>query len=129
MVNQKKMDTSLALKRLALIVKNARSALGYNQRQFAKLFGSSHPSISNLENANYINLPDHSTLVRLSQILKIPYWELIKSLEEGAEITKVENISVEEIIIAIKGLDSIDDCLDVMTALCEQVDTLRGDNR
>ena len=33
---------SLALRRLGQITKNARATLGYNQRQFAKLFGTSH---------------------------------------------------------------------------------------
>ncbi len=119
------MDTSQALRRLGIIVKNARATLGYNQRQFARLFGTSHPSISNLENGNYINLPDHSTLVRLAQILKIPYWQLIKSLEEGEELNFPETLSAEEIIVAISSLDSLEDCLDVNLALTQKIERLR----
>ena len=119
------MDTSLALKRLGVIVKNTRATIGFNQRQFAKLFGTSHPSISNLENGRYINLPDHSTLIRLAQIIKVPYWQLIKSLEEGNELIFPESLSVEEVIAGISSLDSVEDCLDILYYLSEKIQRLR----
>lgn len=119
-----KMDISKALKNLASVVKNSRSSLGMNQREYAKLFGTSHPSISNLEKAKYINLPDHSTLVRLAQILRIPYWQLIKTLEEGSDLPYLENLTVEQISAGITKVDSIDDCLSLLFVLTKKIEKL-----
>ena len=121
------MDVRKALKRLATLVKNSRAELGMTQREYLALFGDRTPSISNLEKANYVNLPDHGTLQKIAEILRITYWELIKILEETEEsfAELPDTLTVEEIQAGIGALDNIDDLLDCQLTIAKKIEKLR----
>lgn len=97
------MDTERALKKLANLVKDSRATLGMTQEQYARLFGDRSPSISRLEKADYIDLPNHNTLEKLAEILRIPYWELIKYLSsDDRDVLTPKPLTEEQIIAGIK---------------------------
>ena len=116
------MNTYEALKRLSVVVKNSRATLGLNQRDYAKLLETSHPSISNLENGKYINLPDHATLVRLARVLKIPYWNLMKILEGEEKLDSPEVLTTEEILVGVSQIGSLEDAVKILCALATRID-------
>jgi transcriptional regulator with XRE-family HTH domain len=118
-------DIDRAVKILANLIKNDRATRGMTQREYARLLGGSNSSISNLENGNYLDLPEHRTLNKLAQeILRIEYSELIKLLEDGGSIDSSPP-SKTELISAISQLDSMEDLLDIHSALSRRMDVLR----
>ncbi len=121
------MDTNKALKKLAVLVKNSRAELGMTQRQYLALFGDQTPSISNLEKANYVNLPDHGTLQKIAEILRIPYWKLIKHLEsdDQSELQLPTPLSKEQLIAEIKRCSDLECLLDLQFELSVQIERNR----
>lgn len=120
------MDTEKALKKLAVLVKNSRATLGMTQRQYSMLFGDRAPSITNLEKANYIDLPNHYTLEKIAEINRIPYWQLIKYLEDDStDLDFPEALTKEQIIVAIKQIDDLQELLDLHWEVSVQIERNR----
>ena len=109
------------------MVKNSRSTLGMTQEEYARLFGDRSPSISRLEKADYIELPNHNTLEKLSEILRIPYWELIEHLlaEENKSIESV-SLNEEQIVAGIKQQFDLKSLLNVNWELTVQIERCRN---
>lgn len=123
------MDINQAVKNLANLVYDTRTRMNLSQRKFAKLFQTTSSSISNLENGNYLDLPEHRTLNRFAtDILKIKYSKLIEILEEDGEIQDLEDstkITKDRIIAGLYQLESLEDVLDALSVLSEVADRLR----
>ncbi len=122
------MDTRQALLRLATLVKNSRAELGMTYRDYGRLFGDLNPSISNLEKANYISLPSHDTLVKFAEIIRLPYWKLIKFLELGeTEDNKFpDRLTKEQLTVEIRHISDLDYLLDLDWELSVQKERIRN---
>lgn len=122
------MDTQRALKKLAVLVKDSRATLGMSQEDYAKLFGDRKPSISRLEKADYLNLPEHTTLEKIAEILRIPYWELIKYLEtdqiENSSL-RVKPLTEEQMIAGVRRNFDINSLLNILWELSVQIERSR----
>lgn len=120
------MDTKRALKKLAILVKDSRSSLDMTQEQYARLFGDRSPSVSRLEKADYIDLPNHNTLEKVAEILRIPYWELIEYLlSENETVLSLKPLTEEQIIAGIKQNFSVDSLLNIDWELRVQIERCR----
>ncbi len=121
------MDTKKALIRLANLVKNSRAEMGMTYREYGKLFGNLNPSVSNLEKANFINLPSHETLIKFAEIIRMPYWRLIKYLEYGETEDNhlPESLTKVQIISGVKQIRDFDDLLDIDWEVAVQKERIR----
>lgn len=120
------MKIETAVKRLAEIVYDTRTSMNLSQKQFARLFRATGSSISNLENGNYLDLPEHRTLNRFAkQVLKIEYWELIKKLDDGSQITMPSPIPKDWVVAAIAEIKSLDELWEIQEAVIEKSKKLR----
>ena len=120
------MDIGKAVKNLADLVLDYRTKLNLRQDDFGKLFGKSNASVSNIENGNYLDLPEHRTLNELAiKVFEIEYWELIKLLHEGGKIESPTKISEEQIIAALESIDDLDSLLNIHSALAKRLDRVR----
>lgn len=119
------MDIDKAVEQLANLVYDTRTSLNMSQRQFAKLFSTTSSSISNLENGNYKDLPEHRTLNRFAiDIMKIEYSELIKTLETESEPAIVREINKPEVIKKIWNTESIDELLEFQEQITKKIQHL-----
>ncbi len=97
------------------------------QRDFGKLFGASNASVSNIENGNYLDLPEHRTLNELAtKVLKIEYWELIRLLHQGEEPVLPQNLTASQIIAALELIEDSEDLHDILSAVVRRIDHVRG---
>jgi transcriptional regulator with XRE-family HTH domain len=123
-------DIDKAVKKLAGLVYDARTSMNLRQKDFGKLFGASNASISNIENGNYLDLPEHRTLNRLAtEILKIEYSELIAILEADQEVSTPESVTNEQLVaqaMAIFEKLDLDSLYDVHFALAKRIDRVRS---
>lgn len=126
------MDIDRAVKNLAKLVYDTRARMNLSQRKFAKLFKTTSSSISNLENGNYLDLPEHRTLNRFAtDILKIKYSRLIEILEQEEVEEVSENfqdatsISKAQLIAGLHQLRSLDEALDLHHEFSQVFEKLR----
>lgn len=121
------MDIEKAVRNLAGLVFNVRTKMKLRQANFGKFFGASNATVSNIENGNYLDLPEHRTLNEFAtKILKIEYWELIKLLHENGKANPIRPISKDEIIAGLELQANLDDLYDVHSALAKRIDEVRA---
>ena len=126
------MDINRAVKNLAKLVYETRTNMRLSQRKFAKLFQTTSSSISNLENGNYLDLPEHRTLNRFAtDILKVKYSKLIEILEQeevSQDFQDATKITKDQLIAGLHQLENLDDALDVHSVFSEVFQRLRQEN-
>lgn len=117
---------------LKLVVRDLRHRWDKSQDEFAKLLGLSQATVVKLEKARYDKLPQHETLIPIAEALNIPYWKLIKQLEEyepsrESKIAEIEDepMSKYKIIAAIIKLNDFDDCYEVVQSAVQRGQELR----
>ena len=79
------------LRKLSQIVKTEMDRTGLVQSQFAERLNLTQGTISKLEGGNYISFPKLEVLIAIANFKGIALWELIKMLEESAEVDLPEN--------------------------------------
>lgn len=123
------MNNQEAFKRLAALIRDSRERMGMTYREYGALFGDLNPSISNIEKMRYANLPSHRTLVKLAEILRIPYWKLIRYLEVGnedeLESLYAEDLTKSEINTQIRKVSDIHSIQDIVSTAVQQMDRIR----
>ncbi|MDJ0593621.1 MAG: hypothetical protein QNJ72_27160 [Pleurocapsa sp. MO_226.B13] len=78
-----------------------------SEEQLARVLRVSQGTINKLKLRRFARLPDHDTLMAIANYLNIPYWQLIKNLEEEAPIVPGEEDSYSQLVGKILKISNV----------------------